>query len=276
MAETLLEMLAQFANLPTETEESPQLRARLLHQIGDIEELLHAAELESRLLAACALARLAPAQCLLSVIIEGLQSHDEAHRVFAAFACRCLGPRASSSGPALIEVLETDDDEIVVNHVLRAMASIGVSAKATPRLVELIRRAGPNALMVTNADAINAAMALGTVPDAREAPTILYDCLAFCDSGDDLLRTLALESARAIWRIGGEVEAPLRVAKKLLDDEDGTIKAHAADLLGELGVAARPALANLQRLLGDESEYVRKHAREAMARIGTLRSEEEK
>jgi HEAT repeat protein len=78
---------------------------------------------------------------------------------------------------------------------------------------------------------------------------------------------LALESARAIWRITNDAEAQLRVAMQLLDDADDTIKAHALDLLGELGTAARPALADLQRLIGDELEYVRRHAREALEKI---------
>ena len=268
----MLEMLAQYANLPVETDESQQLQEQLLQQIGDIEERLDAAEFEERLLAACALARLCPAKAdvVMPVLIDGLRSEDEGHRVYAAFACRCLGPLASAAAPVLIEAL--DGDEIVVNHVLKALASIG-SSKATPRLVELIRRAGPEALMVTNAHAINAAMAL---KDSLEAIPDLRACLHFAEAEDDLLRTLALESARAIWQISGEVEAPLQVAMQLLDDVDDTIKGHAADFLGELGVAARPALAGLQRLLGDESEYVRRHAREAMARVETPRSEEEK
>ena len=267
----LLETLERFANIPAETEESQQLRDRLLHRLGDIESFLDAAELEERLLAACALARLSPAKVdvVMPILTEGLRSEDEGQRVFAAFACRCMGPLASAAVPALIEIL--DGDEIGVNHALKALASIG--GKATPRLIAFLRAAGPEALMVTNAHAINAAMALR---DSKEAIPDLRACLHFARAEDDLLRTLALESARAIWQISGEAEAPLRAAMHLLTDEDDTIKGRAADLLGELGAAARPALTQLQGLLGDESGYVRRHAQEAMARIETPRSEEEK
>lgn len=234
MTDTLLETLDSFANTPAE--EGKKLREQLLHRLGGIEELLHAAEFESRLLAACALARLdaAEADVVIPVLIAGLRSEDEAHRVFAAFACRCLGPLASAAVPVLIETLDRDS-EIAVNHVLKALEAIGASAKATPRLVAFLRRAGPDALMVTNVHAINAALALGTVgPEEREAIPALRNCLAFVDSDDDLLRTLALESARAIWRISGEAETPLEVAKQLLMDEDATLRAHAAALLGEI------------------------------------------
>ena len=270
---TLLEMLETFANIPAETEDSQRIHEQLARRTGDIEKLLDAAEFENRLLAACALARLCPAKAdvLMPILIEGLRSEDEAHRVYAAFACRSLGPLALAAVAELIDVL--DGDEIVVNHAIKALEAIGPSAKATPRLVAFLRTAGPNALMVENVHAINAAMALR---DSMEAIPDLRACLHFADAEDDLLRTLALESARAIWHISGEAEAPLRVAMQLLTDEDDTIKAHAADLLGEMGTAARPALAGLQRLLGDESEYVRRHAREAMARIETPRNEERK
>ena len=42
---------------------------------------------------------------------------------------------------------------------------------------------------------------------------------------------------------------------------------HAADLLGELGSAAQPAIADLQGLLGHDHESTRRHVRTAIDKI---------
>ncbi len=64
------------------------------------------------------------------------------------------------------------------------------------------------------------------------------------------------------------------LASQLLDNEDLEARFVAVNLLGELGPAARPAVAELQRLLDsredEDEEYLRQRAGEVMARIWAL------
>ena len=81
---------------------------------------------------------------------------------------------------------------------------------------------------------------------------------------DPWLRLLAAE---AKWRITGDPTAALAVATEMLSDQEWWLVGHAADLLGKLGQAAQPAVADLERLLGHEQDYTRRHVRAAMERV---------
>jgi hypothetical protein len=59
----------------------------------------------------------------------------------------------------------------------------------------------------------------------------------------------------------------LSLATELLGKQEWWLVGHAAALLGELGSAAQPAIADLQRLLGHDHEYTRKHVQTAIERI---------
>ncbi len=59
----------------------------------------------------------------------------------------------------------------------------------------------------------------------------------------------------------------LAVAMELLADQEWWLVGHAADLLGELGHAAQPAVADLQRLLPHEQGYTRRRVRAAIEKI---------
>jgi hypothetical protein len=74
-------------------------------------------------------------------------------------------------------------------------------------------------------------------------------------------------AAEAISKITGSPERALSVATELLSDKERWLVGHAADLLGRLGSAAKPVIADLQRLLHHDHEYTRKHVRAAIERI---------
>ena len=113
-----------------------------------------------------------------------------------------------------------------------------------------------------------AAAALGAIgPAAHEAIPALQQCLDLDGSEDGLFRQVQLSAAEAIWQISGDTQAPLRVATKMLGDDESGNRCLAAELLGNLGPAARPAIADLQRLLDDTEEAVRRQAAEAVSRI---------
>ena len=60
---------------------------------------------------------------------------------------------------------------------------------------------------------------------------------------------------------------------ELLDDEDWSLRAAAADVLGDLGATASDTVSRLARALDDESEWVRRNAVEALGNIGPAAAE---
>jgi HEAT repeat protein len=99
---------------------------------------------------------------------------------------------------------------------------------------------------------------------AREAAAPLAARLGeLLNDSDMLVRRLALQ---AIATIGPPCAAAVEPVTKLLDHPETAIDA--ADALGRLGPAARPAVKSLARLLSADSPAVRWAAVRAMAQIG--------
>jgi hypothetical protein len=93
------------------------------------------------------------------------------------------------------------------------------------------------------ADAFIAVQLLGHLgPLATPAIPSLEHCLGLDGADYDLIRWLRLLAAEAKWRIIGDSTSALEVATELLNDAEWWLVGHAADLLGELGQAARPAV----------------------------------
>jgi HEAT repeat protein len=59
--------------------------------------------------------------------------------------------------------------------------------------------------------------------------------------------------------------------RRALEDDDGDVRREAAEALGELGRAARPALPRLRQLANDPEIMVRYAANHARAKIGAPR-----
>jgi hypothetical protein len=128
-SEEIVPLLVRFAELSDDSEESQELATRLnTVKLVLTAFLLFFGDFQLKLLAACALARIDPseAQRALPTLITGLKDDDEMNRAMAAVACRSLGPLASPAVPALLDVLETTDDEIgnVRRFVREALAKI--------------------------------------------------------------------------------------------------------------------------------------------------------
>jgi hypothetical protein len=104
-------------------------------------------------------------------------------------------------------------------------------------------------------------------PRALTAIPALEYCLGLDGREYDLIRWLRLMAAEAKWRITGDPAIALTVATEMLKDEEWWLVGHAADLLGKLGQAARPVVADLERLLGHEQDYTRRHVRAAIERV---------
>ncbi len=120
------------------------------------------------------------------------------------------------------------------------------------------------------ADGFIAAQLLGHLgPLAATAIPALEDCMGLDGRDHDLIRWLRLLAAEAEWQITGDPTVALAVAMELLNDEEWWLVGHAADLLGKLGQAGKPAVADLQRLMGHEQDYTRRHVRAAIEKIGS-------
>ena len=104
-------------------------------------------------------------------------------------------------------------------------------------------------------------------PLAAPAIPALDHCLGLDGREYDLIRWLRLLAAEAKWRITGDSTVALAVATEMLNDPEWWLVGHAADLLGNLGHAARPAVADLERLLGHEQDYTRRHVQAAIERV---------
>ena len=137
-------------------------------------------------------------------------------------------------------------------------------------LAGLLQGIGPDSVSIHLVHAWAAAAALGAIgPAAHEAIPVLQQCLDVDGSEDGLFRQVQLSAAETIWQISGDTQPPLRVATKMLGDDESSNRCLAAELLGNLGPAARPAIAELQRLLGDAEDAVQRQAAEAIAKIET-------
>ena len=104
-------------------------------------------------------------------------------------------------------------------------------------------------------------------PRASTAIPALEHCLGLDGREYDLIRWLRLMAAEAKWRITGDSTAALAVATELLADPEWWLVAHAADLLGEVGITAWLVVADLERLFSHENESTRKHVHAAIRRV---------
>lgn len=187
--------------------ESPDSDGQLANRLSPLKLAIHAlyqfSDFEPRLLAASALARLDGSEAFLPTLIEGLRSDDEAHRVYASFACRSLGENSAPLVPALIDVLSNHEHETARYHAIQAIQHIGERAiAAVPTLVKILRSVGNGCHGVEVLHALGAAVALGEIGDPAALP-VLKECLNLATDGDELVEMLKEEAAVALRKISG-------------------------------------------------------------------------
>ena len=212
----------------------------------------------------------------------------------AAFAAGCCGTEAVDARPGLLAAL-TDGEPMVRQNAAWALGQMG-------------REAGPEVLaglvgVLGDSDAVvrrDAALALGDLgkPAARIAVPALLACAQketeasvrkvaldslvklvapqnqnlvgelnrFLEGGDD---PVARAAALALGKIGGpEAKEAVPILKRVLLDDDASVRELAAGALGNIGPAAAPAVSVLVTALADRSAPVRRNAALALARIG--------
>ncbi|MCC9607959.1 HEAT repeat domain-containing protein [Blastopirellula sp. JC732] len=169
-----------------------------------------------------------------------------------------MGAKAAPAVPALIGLID-DENPRTANAAILAIGKIGPAAKeAVPRLTKALEEG-------EGQTPHDAALALGQIgPDAKTAEPALTKAMT---SSEDV--TLRVLSAWALLKIDGK-----SAAEKILPELTAAIKAKAplarkgaAELLGQLGAAAKEAAPGLKGLLQDDDAAVRDAAAQALQSI---------
>jgi tetratricopeptide (TPR) repeat protein len=85
---------------------------------------------------------------------------------------------------------------------------------------------------------------------------------------NDQNQLVCAHAAWAIWEIEGDAETALEVLEKSLTSKSAHVVQFACYTLCNLGEFARPAAPTLAMLVSDKDAYVRLHAAEALSRVG--------
>jgi HEAT repeat protein len=190
----------------------------------------------------------------LPILVSKLGAADGMERAEAADELRYLGRRAAGAAAPLARLL---DDSVPCVRFSAAAALLQIDGDAV-RAVEALAHG------LESADAAQRAAAARSVGLAGPTAASLSDRLAaLLDGNDGSVRIMALQ---AIAMHGPAAATAVPAVVSLLNERSLAIDA--ADTLGRIGAAARPALKRLAGMLADEQPAVRWAAVRAMSQIG--------
>lgn len=190
----------------------------------------------------------------IPALLEKLKSPDAAVRAESADDLRSLGPKARPAEAALAALLDDPAPRV-------RMSAAAALLRIAPGSARPLRVLGDG---LDHSDAAVRRHATREVGLAGGAAAPLAGRLAaLLGDADELTRVAALQS---IATLGPAAAEACDVVTKRLDQPD--MAADAADALGRIGPAARPALNRLAGLLSSETAAVRWAAVRAMAQIG--------
>jgi len=194
------------------------------------------------------------------LLLTALQSGTPTERQGAAFYLMGeLHPDNNTLVAAFTEALG-DQDPTARHIALQAVTSLPDDrlSSIVPQLVVMVEDTGEQP--TTRAEAARLLARLGSA--AAEAVPALEQVTA--SGGDPRVRGAC---AYAISRIATADEAAA-VLRRLLDDNDATVRRLAVARLASIGSDSEAALAGLASALGDDDEQIRKMASDALVRIG--------
>jgi HEAT repeat protein len=192
----------------------------------------------------------------IPALIEKLQSADATVRAESADDLRTLGPKAASATAALTKLLDDTTPQVrttAAAALLRIVPSSPSAALTT--LDAALSNADPHVRR-------HAAQAIGVAGES--AAPLAPKLAALLTDSDELTRLAALQ---AVATLGPSAAASTDAVAKLLDDPQAA--ADAADALGRIGPAARPALKRLAQMLTADQVSLRWAAVRAMSQIGS-------
>jgi len=190
----------------------------------------------------------------LETLVERLHSPDAMVCMEAADDLRCLGRKAVSASAALTDLLSSPSQRV---RLSAAAALLQINSKGA-RAVEVLAQGLESVDLVERRDAVKA------IGLAGPAAAMLVDKLApLLKDPDESMRITALQ---AISMLGPAAAKATGAVTPLLDDPQLAIDA--ADALGRIGSAARPAMKRLAELLSADQPAIRWAAVRAMSQIG--------
>ena len=190
----------------------------------------------------------------LSARIESLRSPDAMVRMEAADDLRCLGRKAGSASAPLAELLGDPSPRV---RLSAAAAILQINPKEV-RALEVLARGLQSTDLAQRRDAVK------YIGSAGPAAAPLVDKLAkLLTDPDESMRIVALQSISTLGPAAAQAAAAVA---PLLDDTELAIDA--ADALGRIGSAARPAMKRLAQMLSANQPAVRWAAVRAMSQIG--------
>jgi hypothetical protein len=190
----------------------------------------------------------------IPVLIEKLRSPDATVRAESADDLRSLGPKAAAAEGAL-KMLLTDPDPRVGMSAAAALLRI-MPDNVRPLRVLTEGLESPDAAARRHATRAAGLAGKAAAPLAGRLAALLGDA-------DELTRVAALQS---IATLGPAASAARDAVVALLDRPETAVDA--ADALGRMGPAARPALKRLAQMLSADQAALRWAAVRAMAQIG--------
>ncbi len=190
----------------------------------------------------------------LAVFIERLRSPDAVVRIEAADDLRCLGRKAASAAVPLRELLDDPSPRVRLSAAAAMLQVHSKEARAQEVLARGLKSADP-------VERRAAAEAVGLAGPA--AATLVGKLALLLKDTDESMRITALQ---AISMLGPAAAQAAGAVAPLLDNPELAIDA--ADALGRIGSAARPAMKRLSEMLSADQPTVRWAAVRAMSQIG--------
>ena len=190
----------------------------------------------------------------IPLLVERLKSADATERAEAADDLRTLGPKASAAAATLAKLL---DDQSAWVRMSAAAALLRIKPQDS-RPAEVLAKALHSPETAVRRHAARAAGLAG--PSAAPLAGTLANLLA---DSDELARLAAIQAIAALGPAGA---AAMDAVADLLTDP--RTASDAADALGRMGPAARPALKRLAPMLSVEPAALRWAAVRAMSQIG--------
>jgi hypothetical protein len=190
----------------------------------------------------------------IPALIEKLNSADATVRAESADDLRTLSTKAGAAAAVLEKLL--DDPAALVR--MSAAAALLRIAPGNSRPIGILTEGLSSSDAVVRRHAARAAGLAGPL-----AAALAGRLAALLSDSDELTRVAALE---AIATLGASAAGAMDAVVKLLDDPQSA--SDAADALGRMGLAARPAQKRLAQMLSAEPAALRWAAVRAMSQIG--------
>lgn len=211
---------------------------------------------DTRISAIYALKGIGPeAKAAVPLLIKALDCEDFHTQYFAAQALGAMGKEAQAAVPALRRKVK-EGVASVRRHAAAALGDIGaaIGEEGVQTLIEALH----DPLEPVREKAVIALSKLGAL--AEPAIPVIRQALAG--------RTLAAraQAARTLWRLTGEADEALGILMVEMDEARDPLTA--AEVLGEMGPAAAPAVDVLTQRLSSRDADIRLYAARALGRIG--------